>query len=129
MKTSILLVALILSMGCASHAPATLTPTGVVVWQANEVAVGVGLVQTAAINLNKVQVCDPLPCHPLLSDANTRVVVDAVTDGIQTLKAVPAGWKATGTTIVDRIDQRLDTAGQSKLKAYTAAVRAIIGGL
>ena len=78
MKRILITLTLIGALGCASKAPPSLSPAGVVVWQANEVAVAIGLVQTGAINLNKVQVCDPTPCHPLLSDANTRIVVDAV---------------------------------------------------
>ena len=107
---SILLVGL-LFVGCARNAPSSLSPAGVRLYQANEVAVGLGTLQHAAIELNKVQRCDPAPCQPLLSDQNTRIVIEAVTDGLTTLRAVPDGWKATGLAVTQRIEGRLDAAG------------------
>jgi len=130
MNRIVLVLALLLALpSCASRAPASLTPAGVLVWQANEVTVGLGTLQHVAIGLNEVQVCEPLPCRPLLSTNNTGIVVDAVTDGITALKKVPEGWRATGLAAVQRIETRLDAAGKTKLSSYLAAARAVIENL
>ena len=126
-----LLLLSLLFVGCAKNAPPTLSPNSIIIWQSNEVAVSLGSLQSVAIGLNRVQQCagTPTVCHPLLSDDNTRVVVDAVTDGLTSLRAVPEGWKATGLAVVDRITLRLDDAGQSKLSAYLATAAAILNQL
>lgn len=138
MKNIFALSLVIVSLaGCARHAPASLSPNGIRTWQANEVAVALGTVSHTAIELNKVQVCDPVTvgggepsnCHALLSDSNTRVVLDAVEDGLKTIKAVPDGWKATGLAALTRISARLDLAGRDKLNAYLTAAKAIIDAL
>jgi len=130
MKRIALVVALLFVLpSCASKAPASLTPAGVIVWQANEVTVGLGTLQHVAIGLNEVQMCEPLPCHPLLSTNNTGIVVDAVTDGLTALKKVPEGWRATGLEAIQRIEARLDAAGKTKLSAYLAAARTVVENL
>jgi len=113
-------VLLLLLAGCA-HPPPTLDPAGVRIWQANEALVIIGTAQRAAIELNKVQVCDPLPCHPLLSDHNTGIIVDAALDGLTAVHTLPAGWKATTQAVIERIKIRLDAAGLSKFTPYLTA--------
>ena len=130
MHRLLVFVALLSLAACPSQAPASLSPKGVRVWQANEVAVGLGTLQHAAIELNKLERCiDPAPCAPLLSTENTRVVVEAVTDGLLTLRAIPDGWLATGISVLTRIEARLDAAGQDKLSMYLTAARAVLSGL
>jgi hypothetical protein len=125
---SVLLGVSLIGVGCAS-APPAFTPEGQIVWKAREAQSSLGVIQSTAIALNKVQVCDPAPCHPLLSDDNTRIVIVAVRDGVKTLQAVPAGWKTTALAVVDQIDARLDQFGKEKLKTWTAAARVVITGL
>lgn len=126
----VLLFALCLSLSaCASKAPSSLSPAGVRIWQADQAVVALGTVQHVAIGLNAIQKCDPAPCHPLLSNANTGIVIDAVTDGVNTIKAIPSGWKATAMAALDRIAGRLDAAGQSDLAAYVEAARAVLNGV
>jgi hypothetical protein len=62
----------------------------------------------------------------LLSDRNTGIVVDAVTDGLTTLRALPAGWKATTVAVLDRIQIRLDAAGLTKFTPYLTAGRSAL---
>ena len=89
-------VALLGTLACAKHAPPSLTPAGVPVWQANEAVVVLGALQSTAIGLNAIQVCEgTAPCHPVLNDASTRLVVDGVRDAVQTITQVPAGWRPT----------------------------------
>lgn len=129
MRRPLVVLVLMLSVvGCAAKAPPSLSPAGVVTWQANESAVILGTVQHASIELNKVQRCEPA-CAPLLSDRNTGVVVDAVTDGLLTLRAVPQGWKATTSAALERMAVRLDEAGRAKLSTYLQAGRAALAAL
>lgn len=114
---------------CAGKAPPSLSPDGVRVWQANEVAVAIGSVQHAAIELNDAQICDRGGCRPILSEANTRAVVQNATSGLKALRAVPAGWKETGLTTIREIQSRLDDAGRTKLKSYLDAALAVINEL
>ena len=132
MRAALLALVVCLGVGCASHAPASLSGAGLTAWKADQVVVAFGTAQHAAIALNGIPVCDtatPPVCHPLLSDSNTRVVVDATTDTLTTIKATPDGWRATALAACDRIDARLDANGKQSLKVYVAAVRALIGGL
>ena len=120
----------LLALPSCAKQPPNLPAADVLIWQANEVVVALGTAQHAAIQLNAVQVCpQPTVCHPLLSDANTRIVVDATTDALLTIKAVPNGWLATANAALKQIADRLDAEGRSKLSAYIAAVRAVIAGV
>lgn len=119
---------LALSFACSSNPPpASLSGPGVIAYQANRVGTALGTVQHAAIELNKLQVCTaPDPCRPVLSDANTKVVVDVVTDAVTTLKATPSGWKPTADQALTTIESRLDAAGKGQIGAYLATVRTIM---
>lgn len=122
------LIGLLLTIGCTTHTPPSLSPAGARLYQANEVVVAIGTLQHAAIELNKVQVCpQPTSCHPLLVDADTRVVVDASTTALTTLKATPDGWKAAATALLTQIESRLDAAGKTQLAAYLQVVRTMAG--
>lgn len=129
MKRLIVFLVLALAVSCASKAPPDLTPTGVRYWQGNEAVVAIGTFQHAAIELNKLQVCDPAPCHPLLSDKNTGVVVDGVTVTLTTMRAAPAGWRATALAFLDQVVVKLDEAGRTKLAGYVLAARAVINAI
>ena len=122
-----IVIAVVVMAGCAK-APPSLSPAGVRIWQANEGVVALGTVQHTAIELNKIQVCDPA-CHPLVSDRNTGIVVDAVADGLKAIQRVPDGWKATAVVVLERIEGRLDAAGKEKLAAYVIAARTVIDAL
>lgn len=126
LRRTFLAIALCATLACASKAPSGLSPAGVRVWQANEAVVALGTAQHAAIQLNKVQVCTPAPCHPLLSDRNTGIVVDNVLTALRMIRAVPAGWKAIALAALDAIISRLDDDGQTKFGAYLEAAYTII---
>jgi hypothetical protein len=128
------LVVLVLVMSaCANKAPASLSPVGVRYWQGDEAVVALGTLQHVAIQLNGVEICAAAPappdCHPAVSRKNTEVVVDVVTVALTTMKAAPAGWKATSLTALDQIADKLDAAGQTQLAGYLSAVRTIIDAL
>lgn len=125
---SFLLIAVLTLVSCAKTPP-NLSPTGARTFQANQAVVALGTLQHAAIELNKVQVCEPAPCHPLLTDTNTGVVVDNVTSALTAMRAVPTGWKATATQALDTIQMRLDESGKTTLTAYISMAVTIINGL
>ncbi len=128
-----ILVALLALSACASTGG--LSPKSALITNLNEVVIGVGVIQSSAIALNTTSVCtDPTPtappkCVPILSDANTRVVVSTVTDLLTTLRTVPAGSKATILKALDVIDARLDSTGREKLHVYVSAARTLALGL
>lgn len=127
-RARVLLLSLLLISACAK-APPSLTPAGARIWQANEATVALGEFQHTVIALNGVQMCEPAPCHPLVSDANTRIVVLSVTSALKTISAVPAGWRITANTALDQISQQLDATGKSKLKPYVEAARLVLAAI
>lgn len=130
-RLKVSIVVLLLAVGCAK-APPTLSPAGTQIWQANEAVVALGTLQHVAIELNALKVCAAPPattCSPVLSDANTRTVVDTVTAALLTIKQVPTGWKATATAALTQIEQRLDALGKAKVAAYVGAARTVVNSL
>jgi len=127
-KMLIVLFALVVT-ACASNAPPSLTPAGVKIWQANEAVIALGTMQRAAIGLNDIEVCQPEPCRPLLSDANTRKVIDGVEVGVKTITAVPSGWQIAASTALKEVSDNLDAAGKVKFGPYIEAARTILAAL
>jgi len=125
----LIVVTLLLTVSCAGNKPPNLTPDVLPIWQANESIVAIGMFQEATIGLNSIQVCEPLPCHPLVSDDNTRKVVTGTTSAIRTIRQLPNGWRATSIAALLEIEQQLDAAGKTKLAAYLQAARLILGGI
>jgi phosphomannomutase len=83
----------------------------------------VGSVSHNAILANGIKVCDVQPCppnptHPLLSDANTKIVTDAAEDGLKVLKTSPDGWKAVVSGVLERVKMRLDASGHTAFDPY-----------
>lgn len=128
MKRTVSIALVLLALTGCTHAPPSLSPAGARLYQANEVVVAIGTLQHAAIELNKVQVCPaPATCHSLLIDANTKVVVDASTAALTTIKATPDGWKAAASALLTQVTARLDAAGKTQLAAYVQVVSQIAG--
>lgn len=126
-RRAALIAVLLIVPGCAAKAPPSLSPAGVRVWQANEAVIAIGSVQRVAIQLNAVQRCsESNVCEPVLSDRNTRIVVDSVTAGLTAIRNVPEGWRSTGIGSLDVIAMQLDANGQAKLAAYLQAARAAL---
>lgn len=124
------LVALVVCVlvGCAK-APPNLSPSGARAYQANQAVVALGTVQHAAIELNKIQVCNPAPCHPLFSNKDTAIVVDNVTTALTTMRTVPQGWKATALSALQAVKMRLADDGKASIAAYLDTAIAIVSAL
>lgn len=129
MRTRILLVIVLLLAPTCAKAPPQLPAGDVILFQSRQAVVAIGTVQHAAIELNKIQVCPPAPCRPLLSDDNTRIVIDTVASGVTAIRAVPTGWRATTTTALTQISTRLDAAGKTTIAGYVQAANTILAGL
>jgi hypothetical protein len=129
MKQVFLVVVVALSLSCGGTVPPTLTPQAAIAYRANTVIVAIGSLQHAGIALNGVQTCDPTGCHPILSDANTRIIVDAATSALETIRSSPDGAKATAVTALAQIERQLDAFGLQQVKPYVQAARAVIAGL
>lgn len=121
----LLFILAILIASCAKP-PTSLSPLGAKYYQADRGVVAIGTLQHAAIQLNKVQVCDPAPCHALLSDNNTRMVVDATTTALTTMRATPTGWAAAVNAALTGITSQLDDAGKKELSVYLDSVKQIV---
>lgn len=123
-RLSAALVAVMLTIGCAGKAPSSLSPVGVRSWEANQAVLTLGQVQKTAIGLNAIQKCSPAPvvCAPLLSNANTGIVVDAVAASVKSIQQAPAGWRSSTTVALAEIRSRLDAGGKANLSAWLGVV-------
>jgi len=132
LKLTVLIASVVFACGCAT-APASLSPVGVQLWHANEAVVAVGSLQHTVIELNKVEVCNgPIAasgsaaCHPLVSDRNTRIVIDACAGAVKTIGQIPEGWRPATLTALDQIEALLDKPGQQSLKVYLQTARVVL---
>ena len=117
-----------ITLSCAKAA-IPLSPAGQLTLQANQAVVILGTLQHTAIELNKVQDCQPMPCHPLLSDANTGLIVDTVTTALQTIKASPLGYRAAALNAVGIIRMRLTEAGRAQINQWLAVAETTLSQL
>ena len=130
MRQFLSVVLLSLAIGCAK-APPSLSPAGARAYYANEAVVALGTLQHAAIALNEIKACNPQPCTPVpvLSDTNTRKVIDIVTPALKTLKTAPADWQVTANSAIDEVGKVLDESGRGKLRGYLEAARIVLNAL
>lgn len=96
--------------GCGKQPP-SLSPAGAGTWRANQAVLIVNTVQRTAINANET-------VPQLLSNANTRIVVDVASAARKTIAQTPTGWRETTTTALDQIRARLDVAGRTQMAAW-----------
>ena len=124
-------ILLLVVLAACAKAPPDLPAADLLLFKADQAQVAIGTAQHAAIELNKIKVCPtgPTSCHPLLSDANTKIVIDAVANAVKAIQAVPNGWLATSHTVLATITQRLDQAGKTTFGSYVTAAGAIIDAL
>lgn len=111
-----LLIATLLLTGCAS-APPSLSPEAAALWRMNEAVIALGTVQHTAIEFNKLG---------MLSDDNTRHVVEVVTDALITIRVAPQGHRAVVAQALTRIRDRLDRVGQEQMAAYLDTAREVV---
>lgn len=123
-RVLVLAVTLVLSAACAGKAGYSTDPHILNLQRADEAVVAVGTFQHAVIELNKVQT--GTPPHALVSDADTRIVVDAATDALTTLKQTPNGWRPTVATVVDRVENRLNADAKQKVSLYLNVLKAFL---
>lgn len=128
--TLLLAAALSTAASCRQPVPPESTQEYRVVAIATDVVIALGTLQHAAIELNEKLVCDsaaPPVCAPLLSEANTRIVVQNVTSTLTAMGPNPANIQVTVDTTLKEIESRLDAAGKTKILPYIQAVRVVAG--
>lgn len=105
------LVAAVLMVGCAGKAPASLSPAGAKIYAANQAVTVVNLVQSTAINLNAAT-------PQLLSDANTRIVGNAMQSARRAIEQTPDGWRAVTVASLTQVRSQLDAVGKQQMAAW-----------
>jgi len=132
LKLTVLIAAVVFACGCAT-APASLSPVGVQLWHANEAVVAINTLRHSTIELNKIQVCNgpvgangTAACHQLVSDRNTRIVIDACAAAATTIGQIPEGWRPATLTALDQIEALLDKPGQKSLRVYLQTARVVL---
>lgn len=131
MKRLLLAFLLVGLVGCA-HRPPNLTPAQLALYRADDALVAIGIVQNAAIQLNKIKTCSgdmpPVCTSTVMSDRNTRIVVDAVADAVPVILATPEGWRSATLVLIERVEARLDAAGLTRVRPYLEALRVLVNG-
>lgn len=125
MKYAALVLGLFLSTSSCASNP-NVPPQIAQLQMVDEAVIAVGTLQHAVIELNKIQTGEPP--HPLVSDTDTRTVVDAVADALTVLKQAPAGWRATVQTLITRVEGRLSADARRRASPYLAALRVFLQG-
>lgn len=116
------LVAAVLVIGCANKAPASLSPKGVTIWEANEAVSDIRAMRRGVADANAIQKCvgTPVACSPLVPDATVRVVLDASDVALRGLDKTPDGWRVIVQTMVNDLNARLTAAGKQELAEWIA---------
>lgn len=124
MRTISLLLVGLLCISCAKNPSVnSIQPK---YWQAKQAADALGALQRTAISLNKIQRCDPLPCAPLLSENNTRIVVMVVGSTLRVLLNTPEGWRQVSLQAITEVENQLGASAQLKLSTYLQMARSVI---
>ena len=127
---AVLVVCLLTVSACASRAPVSLSQDGVRVWQADKAVSALGVMQSAAIDLNGIERCDTTgSCVPLLSDGDTATVVEVVGGAVRVIEQVPQGWRAASLLAVDQVGMALSAAGNSELAIYIQTAGSVISAI
>lgn len=123
MKKLILITALLVaSVNCApkislndlSGCSTSVSKSGCVAYQ---IISTLGLFQDAAIGANTQQ---------LLSDDNTRTIVNFVKSSVITVKAAPLGWQITFVTALDELKKALPSDVLTKYQLYINLLQALV---
>lgn len=135
-----LVLVAVLATGCAAKAPSSLTPAGVRAWQANQAVLALNTVQRGAIGLNAIERCDTVViaadgqaedanCRPLVSDRNTRLVIDVHAQAVTSIAEAPSSWWVVATEALVRIRNGLDADGRTTLAEWLDFARVLMEDL
>jgi hypothetical protein len=103
-------------VSCAS-APPSLTPTGVTAFNARRVVKSLDLVRDVAI--------DAEANHVLSTDTTRRVVVFH-RSSLQTIRAVPNGWKSVVLAGLEEVPKNLSDKERMVIAPYLALTKTLI---
>lgn len=117
-RRSIVPILLVLALASCAKAPPTLSPTGVAAYNATRVVKALDVLRDAAIAANA-------QAQPLLSTANTRLVVNYHESAVKTIGAIPNGWKAIVEQGLTELQVQLG-AEYAQIAPYVNLVKTLI---
>lgn len=117
-RVTVILLAIGLLTACA-HAPANLSPQGVVAWQATRVIAALDVVRDIAVDANKTT-------PPALSTDTTRKIVTWHRAALTVVHQSPQGWRATVTTTLTELLRTLSEAERHTLQPYVTLLVTVL---
>lgn len=112
-----LVLALALTFGACAHASPTLTPEAAVAFNADRVVHVLSVVQDSAISLN---------ANGFLNDADTSLVIKAVTAAVKTIQTVPSGAYATVNAALTNLQTSLSPQAAAKMGPYIVLAQGVV---
>lgn len=101
--------------GCAKKAP-SVSPQS---FNAQRVVGALDVLRDTAVSANA-------QTPKLLSDANTRLVVNFHESAVKTIAAVPGGWKAAVSTALGQLQTNIPAAEYQRIAPYVSLVQTLI---
>jgi hypothetical protein len=103
-------------VSCAS-APPSLTPVGVAAFNARRVVKSLDLIRDVAVDAE---------ANKVLSTDTTRRVVVFHRSSLETIRAVPNGWKSTVLAAIEEVPKNLPDKERMVLAPYLALTKTLI---
>lgn len=126
MKRLVLIVALsgllVPLAGCASAPASVTTPQGQFAYKADQFVSAVGIFQDAAIQANA-------QTPPLISTADTRLIVTFCVASAKSAQAATTGWQATVLSSIASLKAALSPAAQTKYGTYLTLISTLVQGI
>jgi hypothetical protein len=107
---------------CASAPTSVVTPQGQAAFKADQFVTALGVLQDSAIAANATT-------PPLISTADTRLIVQFCVGSAQTAKAAVTGWQAGVIQGLTSLQSNLSAAAQTKYGPYLTLLKTILAGI
>lgn len=104
---------------CASAPTSVVTPAGQAAFKADQFVTAIGILQDSAIAANATT-------PPLISTADTRLIVQFCVGSAQTAKAAVTGWQAGVAQGITSLQANLSAAAQAKYGPYLSLLKTIL---
>lgn len=118
---SIAALALVLALTGCAKAPPSLSPTGKAAFQAIQVVHALDVLRDVAIDAEAQK-------PKLLSTENTRRVLVYQKQVVQTIRAVPEGWKGVAVAGLDQLEHDIPADQWARLKPFVVLLRTLFQG-
>jgi hypothetical protein len=107
---------------CASAPTSVVTPQGKAAFKADQFVNAVGVFQDSAIAANATT-------PPLISTADTRLIVQFCVGSARTAQAAVTGWQAGVIQGITSLQSSLSAAAQTKYAPYLNLLKTILQGI